>query len=139
MAKLIKNNQAYLIYRKSVFIPHGPQNKPNLSRDIFNKFTGFIEPISREEFDINKIQFILDHTRKKLCNEAQHEGYNYFISWQCLAYRRPEEKIGTYIILTGPQGVGKTILFDKFLIPYVFTTKYAYSSSRSNTFSDRFN
>lgn len=80
--------------------------------EIWNAWGGFdVQPekIVNQEL----IQPVLDHILEVYCSGDQKK-YDCFINWLTHLVKEPAKKIGTAIILKGPQGTGKNIILDWF-------------------------
>ncbi len=75
-----------------------------MERDQFNLWRGFaVEP---REGDCSKF---VAHLRNDIAN-GNEEHFRWVEAWLAQLIQKPDEKIGTGLVLRGPQGIGKTFV-----------------------------
>ena len=98
-------------YATVVFDPTGQLD----SADCLNLWRGFAYPV----VDMTKaacedvIQPFLDHVFLVLCDKDE-EKYRYVLCWLAHAVQIPSEHVGTCLVVTGLEGVGKSLAFVTF-------------------------
>ena len=109
------------LYNTFDFIPCSPMDNPRNDPRIFNIWKGFqAKLIPQNEIDMGKIELILYHLKYVWCDGNQ-EHFDYLLGCYFKPlFTMPHIKTGVAINLVGEQGVGKTMIIDDFLIPYVF-------------------
>lgn len=106
--------------------------------DLFNTFTNFQAKLV-DEVDMSKIDIILNHIKKVWCSDND-EYYNYMLSWFKLIITNPSFKSKVAIVLKSTEKqIGKGILINDFLIPYVFGEQYSMSIAGLDTITCKFN
>lgn len=95
--------------------------KPNnikLRKGEYNLFTGFkAKIVDLNEVKIKKIQPILDHFKHIICSDNQ-ALYDWHMNYFRVSFSgRKTEKVPVYM---GPQGVGKSKIYEIFILPYVY-------------------
>jgi len=106
--------------------------------DLFNTFTNFQAKLV-DEVDMSKIDIILNHIKKVWCSDND-EYYNYMLSWFKLIITNPSFKSKVAIVLkSAEKQIGKGILINDFLIPYVFGEQYSMSIAGLDTITCKFN
>lgn len=91
------------------------------TRDL-NTFTGFIGSIRDNKKDTD-ITPVVDHIKVVICKNDE-KIFEYFINWLTHIIQKPWQKTDVAPILIGEQGVGKSILFENLIIPYVIGSRY---------------
>lgn len=90
------------------FIPRSPR-APRPEREVFyNTFQGYR---AREAPNPEAIAPILEHISRVWCRRDERLT-EYVYNWLAFLVQRPEEKVGTMLLLHSKQGAGKTILTD---------------------------
>lgn len=107
-----------MMYNMITFYP-----STELTKDL-NTFTGFIGSIKQPNSDNIDFTPILDHTKFVIC-KGNDEHYNYFMNWLTHIFQSPHKKTDVVPVLVGEQGVGKSILFEKFIVPFVMGVQYS--------------
>lgn len=82
----------------------GEQTPPN----IYNLWRGFAcdaEP--------GQCSLLLEHILKNICS-GDERNYNYLLDWMAKAVQRPGDPGGSYVVLLGGQGTGKSFFAKKF-------------------------
>lgn len=126
-------------YNKLDFRPIGVfENDYIENDDNFNTWTGFQAKLV-DEVDMSKINIILNHIRKVWCNDDDIY-YNYICSWFKLIFTNPSFKSKVAIVLkSSEKQIGKGIIINDFLIPYIFGNQYSLSVAGLDTITARFN
>lgn len=75
--------------------------------NIFSIFQGYQYDLV-EEVDLRIIQPYLDHIKNIISNHY-HDVYLYILNWLAFLFQNPQTKVGTSLIITGPEGTGKTV------------------------------
>jgi len=73
--------------------------------NLYNLFQGFAVKPQKGDCSL-----FLSHLKNVLCN-GNEEYYNYLIAWLAHLLQKPEDKIGTAIVIRGKQGTGKSVVF----------------------------
>jgi len=119
----------------TVFAPLKDVDARNL-----NSWVGFKSKlIPKDKVDKSKIDIILNHILK--CWAADNiETYNYILAWFKHIFMKPSIKSKVAIVLkSSEQQIGKGIIINEFLIPFVFGGSYSISVSGINVLTKRFN
>lgn len=130
-------NDSKLWSQQIICEPHWNDEIPMANPRYFNKFPGYIANyVGKVSFDsekseelerYNKILPILEHIRLVLADED--EILNKYIT-SLIAYPiQKQERSDVCFCNLGEQGIGKSILFEKFIYPFI------YGSALSHTFS----
>lgn len=103
-------------YETFDFIPNPIINNPR----VFNCWNGFkAKLLLKEEIDKSKIEIILYHLKEIWC-DGNEILFDFLIGCYFKEFfTKPHIKTGIAINLVGEQGVGKTLIIDDFLIPFV--------------------
>ncbi len=84
-------------YRRVVFAPEG------CAPDEFNLWRGFaVEPKE------GNCELYLEHTRNVICG-GNETHYRWVLAWKAMAVQHPCVRLGTSLVMRGPEGVGKGI------------------------------
>lgn len=75
------------------------------TKNLYNLFQGFAVKPQKGDCSL-----FLSHLKNVLCN-GNEEYYNYLIAWLAHLFQKPEDKIGTAIVIRGKQGTGKSVVF----------------------------
>lgn len=120
-------------YNNLVFQP-----SMNVSDRDFNIWSGFKAKYI-QEYDISKIQGILNHIKEVWANN--NEGhYHYILSWLHHVFKYPNKKTKVAMVLRSQkQQIGKGIIVEEFLMPYVFGVNISYYDSGLDFLTQRFN
>lgn len=102
------------------FITFYPSTEPT---EDLNTFTGFVGSIKYDTKNTN-YQPILDHIKNVIC--GNNDGYyEYYMNVITHSFQKPHIRTEVVPLLVGDQGCGKSILYEKFLIPFVLGVKYS--------------
>jgi len=131
----------YLFKEYSNVFPHYSRIvfKPNdygLKRNQFNIWRGF-ESIMVEDFDIDKIQTILNHIFEVWC-DSNNDYFKYILTWISHICKYPYDKTRVGLVIKGDQGSGKGIIVE-FLKKYVFGLINSVSCTGIDRLTTRFN
>lgn len=120
------NDPELRTYKSFVYRP-----KQEVPADRFNLFTGFdVEPV---EGDVSVIRDVL-----RLISGNDPAMMEYIEKWTAWLVQRPYEKLGTCIVISGEQGVGKDTYWD--FICELLGTQYTLITSRPDRdIHDKFN
>lgn len=103
-----KSSSKRQMYNKFDFMPN-----MKCSSNIFNTFTGFVYDSEIKEYDITKIQPILDHI-KHVC--IKQEYADYIIKYFAHIRQKPNKKTLVCVVLySDTHGVGKNTVIDPFI------------------------
>lgn len=104
----------------------------------FNTWSGFKAQLV-DEIDMSKIDIILNHIKKVWCsNNIEH--YNYMLNWFRKILTKPTEKSKIALVLkSSEKQIGKGIIINDFLIPFVIGNQYSMSVAGLNSVSAKFN
>jgi hypothetical protein len=121
--------------------PFHEHEKHTIDNEVFNVFPGFKAQYEEEmtcEEAKSICQPILDHIKEILAN-GNEEIYNNI--FECIAniIRNPKAKNETMPTIIGPQGVGKGLLFESFLQPFVFGIELMAIVSGLDKLTEEFN
>lgn len=124
------------IYSEMTFMPKG------ISRpDVMNRWgSGFkASLLDKDDIRCDLVEPILDFIKKVWC--GNDDGLlKYIISWFQAIFRKPFEKTKRAIVLySEKQQVGKGVVINKFLIPYIFGSRLGASVSGLDKLTGRFN
>lgn len=87
-------------YDRVVFEPGVPERER-----VFNLWRGFtVEPSAKGSCDL-----FLAHVFENVC-QGKQSRYDWVLDWFAQLVQAPMSKLGTSLVLRGPQGVGKTIV-----------------------------
>jgi len=128
-------------YDELDFKPFTKFNKiENYSKRDFNCWSGFQSTLLNEEdVDVNKIEMILNHI-KVVWADNNEVYYDYILSWFKNIFTKPQLKSKVAIVLrSSEKQVGKGVIINDFLIPYVFGNKMSMSIAGLNPIVSRFN
>lgn len=127
-------------YNKITFAPHGPGGESKTDPRDFNSWNGFrAKLISADKVDHALIGPILNHLRKVWCNDEE-AIFKYILSWFHVIFTNPSLKTKVALVLqSAEKQVGKGILLNNFIIPYVFGPSYSMTVSGLDTTVSRFN
>jgi hypothetical protein len=110
------------------------------SKRDFNTWFGFkarLRPITPD--DVKKIQPILDNIKIVWAN-SNEDHYRYMISWLQQIFKYPSKKSKVALVLRSEkQQIGKGIIVENFLIPYVFGKNISLYGSGLGFLTERFN
>ena len=85
--------------------------KENLKNNIFNLFNGYVYEDDNKDYDLTKIQPILDHI-KFLCNN-EDKVYNYILDWLSHIIQKPFRKTECAIVFySHGEGYGKNVFTE---------------------------
>lgn len=124
----------YDIY-SDVKIDFGRTNKNN-----FNTWSGFqAKLLNKEDIDISKIQFILDHWKVVLAN-GNEEHYKYQLTYFHNLFKYPNKKLKVFMIFKSlEQQIGKGSIFIEFIMKYVMGLGISYKTDKIDNLTKRFN
>ncbi len=110
------------------------------SKRNFNSWSGFQSKLlNKEDIDISKIDMILNHIKDVWAN-GNDIYYDYILAWFKNIFTQPQLKSKVAIVLrSSEKQVGKGIIINDFLIPYVFGNKMSMSIAGLNPIVSRFN
>lgn len=100
-----------------------------------NTFTGLIGSINNKN-SVPDVDDIIKHIKVVMCKNNQ-ENYEYFMNWLTHIVKKPWQKTGVVPILIGEQGVGKSILFENLIVPYVIGGRYCKTIDNIQTLKDK--
>lgn len=104
----------------------------------FNTWNGF-QAQRVDKVDMSKIQIILDHI-KNVWASSNEEYYKYLLNWFKVMFTNPSFKTKVAIVLkSSDKQIGKGIIINDFLIPFVFGTQYSMSIAGLDTITAKFN
>lgn len=117
-----------------------PLKKHEINDRNINTWTGFkAKLIPEPEIDFKKIKMILNHIKIVWCSN-NITYYNYLISWFKKIFTNPSSKTKVAVVLKSyEKQIGKGILINNFLIPYIFGKLYSMSISGLDTITSKFN
>lgn len=115
-----------------------PSNK-NSKRD-FNMWNGFkAKLVDKDEADESKCKLIYDAIFDIWC-DRDDERFKYIKSWFHNIFRYPEKKSKIVPILNSTEKqIGKGIIINHFLIPYVFGRRCSMTTTGLDTIASKFN
>lgn len=133
-------------YNKLDFKPIGvfENNKSNINaivpRGNFNSWTGFqAKLLPPEKVNTELITPILNHIKQVWC-AGEEEIFNYIIGWFKTIFVSPRAKSKVAIVLKSTEKqIGKGMIINDFLIPFVFGEPYSMSVAGLDTVTCRFN
>ena len=127
------------MYNELTFKPNGVfEEEKNDDSRYFNTWTKFKADLV-DKVDMSKIDIILNHIKKVWCSDND-EHYNYILSWFKVIFTNPSLKTKVAVILkSSDKQIGKGILINDFLIPYVFGESYSMSIAGLDTITSKFN
>lgn len=116
-------------------IDFGTINKKN-----FNTWSGFqAKLLNKEDIDISKIQFILDHWFVVLANNNE-EHYKYQLTYFHNLFKYPNKKLKVFMIFKSlEQQIGKGSIFIEFIMKYVMGLGISYKTDKIDNLTKRFN
>lgn len=116
--------------------------KPEIESDPreFNTWLGFKSKLlKKDEIDPLKLEPIFDMI-KKVWAAGDDEVYRYLLSWFHHAFKKPYIKNKVAIILySEKQQIGKGIIINEFLIPFIYGERYSMSINGLNDMVSNFN
>lgn len=119
-----------------------PTAQPNMKRQgrTFNTWDGFKSKLyNKEDIDMDLIADTLNHIMVVWANNDV-AIYNYIMSWFQKIFKTPYEKTKIALVLRSQEKqIGKGIIINHLIIPYIFGLKYAMSVAGLKTLTDRFN
>lgn len=134
LVRLWLDSTEHVEFRETFFRPvEGNEYLPN-GKNYFNDFTGFA--ISREDSREGDISAFLDHIFNCYA-KGDKQVYDYILSYFAHMVQRPEVKLEKSIILKGPQGSGKGVLYSK--IGEILGSKYYQVLTGASKLGDKFN
>lgn len=95
-----------------VFRPYSINENVKEKKNYYNLYTNNFNYDKNFKYDINKIQFILDHL-KILCNNNDYH-YNYILKWMAHIIKKPNIKTKVCIVMKSEQGAGKSSFWNWF-------------------------
>jgi hypothetical protein len=95
-----------------VFRPYSINENIKEKKNYYNLYTNNFNYDKNFKYDINKIQFILDHL-KILCNNND-DHYNYILKWMAHIIKKPNIKTKVCIVMKSEQGAGKSSFWNWF-------------------------
>jgi hypothetical protein len=106
----------------------------------FNMWSGFqAKLLKKEDIDITKIAVILNHIRVVWCDNNEMI-YNYVLSWFKTIFTIPDFKTKIALVLkSSDKQIGKSILINEFLIPFVIGEKYSLADAGLDSLTAKFN
>lgn len=106
------------------WIPYSEDENDPCDETCLNLFSGLEAiSVSSEDYDQKKIQKILNHLLWVLANNDR-TVYEYILDWLSHLVKFPRSRRPVPIFV-GPEGAGKTVFFEEFLIPLVLGEKNA--------------
>lgn len=129
-----------ITYAKTAFLPQGLDSKVLTEGDYVNSFKGYkCKTVSKEELaeNIHKLAPIFKLIKKAICQDCPKK-YAWLINWIRRLLFKPEEKIGTYLLLLGEPGSGKST-FITWLVQHVIGGPHAAEINDLKKFFTRFN
>ena len=127
-------------YNKLVFKPANPEEEC-IERDRnFNMWTGFkAKLLPKNEIDLTKIELILNHI-KEVWADNNENIHHYLLSWFHKIFKYPRKKTKVALVLRSEkQQIGKGMIIEDFLIPYVFGKNISTKEKGLNFVIDKFN
>lgn len=106
----------------------------------FNIWSGFTSKLlPKDAIDYGKIEMILNHIKDVwACGDNTH--FHYICSWFHSIFKMPYRKTGVAMVFhSKQQGVGKSILVESFLMPYVFGPRLSCCENGIQFATERFN
>ena len=110
------------------------------SKRDFNCWSGFKSNLlNKEDIDYGKIKLILNHI-KEVWASNNEIYYDYILSWFKNIFIRPQLKSKVAVVLRSKEKqIGKGIIINDFIIPYIFGNKMSMSIAGLNPIVSRFN
>ncbi len=96
---------------------------PIETKKIFNLWRGY-KAKKLEKYDINAVQFIIDHVRLLVKTE---EAVIWILSWLAWIIKYPGKKTGKCLIMISGQGTGKSFI-GELMCEYVIGFQHSYTS-----------
>ena len=93
-------------------LPHIVNGSFNRAANIMPRYHA--DKLQLTEADIQVIQPLLDHQRDYMCAGVD-EYFQYFLAWQALAARFPNEKTQVAMLFRGSQGCGKGLIMGQLM------------------------
>lgn len=131
------------IYNNLVLRPTSPEvdvEEENKNSRDFNTWTGFQASLLKEEcVDMNLITPILNHI-KEVWAADDNKRFHYICSWFHNIFKYPYQKTKVAMVFySNEQQIGKSIITEHFLIPFVFGSKLSSCEDGLRFASERFN
>ena len=131
-------NDTSLFDREITWIPYHKDTPVKIPSGVFNIFPGFraklVPNFNTEEY--KKIEPLLAHIFI-VWAKKNPEYYYYILSWLAHPFRTLT-KTNKVLVLTGSQGIGKTIIFD-FMSKFVYGSDLSFSCAGLDLVTQRFN
>lgn len=134
-------------YDKLDFQPIGPfesreecEAKGIINDHKFNTYTNLQATLlPADQVDASKIEAVLHHIKKVWADDDETLN-TYLLSWFHTIFTKPRFKSRVAIVLkSSEKQIGKGIIINDFLIPFVFGNKYSMSIAGLDTVVSRFN
>lgn len=119
----------HTIYDRVVFEPQPKQRLPKTTLNVFQGFKNLTPKVGDPSS-------ILNHLMEVWC-QGDVTAYNWLITYIANIFQNPGIKYPTAVAVIGGQGAGKSLVFEKGLVP--MATPYATVSQRRDDISGRFN
>lgn len=105
-----------------------------------NSFNGFKAKLIKKKYiDEIKIKPILEFLKTVWCNN-DNATFLYLLSWFHHIFRHPDKKTKiTIVLFSHEKQIGKGILINEFLIPYIFGKEYSMQVTGLDTITSKFN
>ena len=107
-------------YNKTTFIHHY-DNPPLLPHDTFNLFCGYKQSaLNPEAYEKllkvcgDDFEFMMNHWLETMCG-GNKQFFEYTMNWLSWLLRRGEDKLRTFLVFVGSQGIGKDLIFNTLL------------------------
>jgi hypothetical protein len=122
----------YDIYNKNIRINNNTRN--------INLFNGFkARLIKKNKINYKKIKPIINAIKSIWCSNNEY-NFKYVMSWFNKIFREPNKKTkSTIVLFSNEKQIGKGIIINEFLIPYVFGKEYSIQVTGLDIITSRFN
>lgn len=106
----------------------------------FNTWSGFqAKLLNKEDIDITKIQFILDHWKTVLANGNDYH-FKYQLTYFHLLFKYPEKKIKIFMLFKSLEHqIGKGSIFIEFIMKFIMGKGISYKTDNIESLTKRFN
>ena len=111
-----------------------PTRQIKATKDVFNIFEGLVSKPKDHGIDISPL---LKHISLVLSNEND-QYFQYILKWMKRSYVKLE-KTNVALLFVGMEGSGKGVFFQKFVIPFLFGSKYGMTNDNISRLFQQFN
>lgn len=126
-----RDNIAKEIYFKPII-------KPEHNKHRYNTFIGYEVEYNKDYViqESDDLKIIVNHIKRVLFSNNE-TLYNYFFTWLCHMFIRPETKTNIVCVFNGEMGIGKSIITE--LLEYILSEDYTLIISDADRLTNKFN